>query len=250
MMNCPKCNKEVSPEWELCQFCGYEPKKCSNPGCQPHWLPQDAKFCPQCGAALVRRVGGDRRHPSDNPVTNKTSAGDVLCADNTTVPFPEWPVAGKTAIGVVFYVDGSGEHGWAVNLRDQGSFCWTAEDKESNAIELSFFQSPEDAISDIDGKSNTSKIRTANNALAHPAAFATDFDHGWFLPACGQLKVLMDEFDTINKALDIVHGEELDTLYWSSTQCTNNKAWTVFITGSVYKSPKFNMYKIRSIRTF
>ena len=178
------------------------------------------------------------------------SVGDILCADNTTVPSSLWPVAGKTAIGVVFYVDDSGEHGWAVNLCDQGSFCWTAEDNGANSVELSFFQNQEDASSDIDGQSNSSKIRTTSNALAHPAFFATDFDNGWFLPACGQLKVLMDASETINEALTIVRGKELDTLYWSSTQCTNNKAWAVFITGSVYKSPKHNIYKIRDIRTF
>ena len=52
-MNCPNCNKEVSPDWKLCPFCGFVPKKCSNPECQPRWLPQEAKFCPECGKALT-----------------------------------------------------------------------------------------------------------------------------------------------------------------------------------------------------
>ncbi|MBR4918062.1 MAG: zinc-ribbon domain-containing protein [Bacteroidales bacterium] len=26
-MNCPKCNKEISADWKLCPFCGFEPKK-------------------------------------------------------------------------------------------------------------------------------------------------------------------------------------------------------------------------------
>lgn len=51
-MNCPNCNKEVSPDWKLCPFCGFEPKKCSNPGCQPRWLPKEARFCPECGKPL------------------------------------------------------------------------------------------------------------------------------------------------------------------------------------------------------
>lgn len=52
-MKCPKCNKEVSHDWKLCPFCGFEPKKCSNPGCQPRWLPQEAKFCPECGRPIM-----------------------------------------------------------------------------------------------------------------------------------------------------------------------------------------------------
>ena len=49
-MKCPNCNKEVSPEWEICPYCKYEPVKC--PNCDSGWLPQDAKFCPSCGSAL------------------------------------------------------------------------------------------------------------------------------------------------------------------------------------------------------
>ena len=36
----------------MCPFCGFAPKKCSNPECQPRWLPQEARFCPECGKAL------------------------------------------------------------------------------------------------------------------------------------------------------------------------------------------------------
>ncbi|MBR4918063.1 MAG: Hsp70 family protein [Bacteroidales bacterium] len=57
-MNCPKCNKEVSSEWKLCPFCGFEPKKCSNPECPPRWLPQEAKYCPVCGAQLEKQDVG------------------------------------------------------------------------------------------------------------------------------------------------------------------------------------------------
>lgn len=48
-MECPKCNKEVSPEWNMCPHCGYKPVKCSNPKCNSGWLPQEALFCPVCG---------------------------------------------------------------------------------------------------------------------------------------------------------------------------------------------------------
>lgn len=51
-MNCPKCNKEVSHDWELCPYCGYKPKKCSNSNCNSGWLSQEAKFCPVCGSNL------------------------------------------------------------------------------------------------------------------------------------------------------------------------------------------------------
>lgn len=52
-MNCPNCNKEVSPDWNACPFCGYKPKKCSNPHCGAGWLPQDAQFCRECGTKIA-----------------------------------------------------------------------------------------------------------------------------------------------------------------------------------------------------
>ena len=42
--------------------------------------------------------------------------GDILCTDGSTVSLDEYAASGRTAEGIVFYVDKSGEHGWAVNL--------------------------------------------------------------------------------------------------------------------------------------
>lgn len=51
-MKCPNCNKEVSPEFNVCPWCGYKPKKCSKPEHQDLWLPVEARFCPRCGEPL------------------------------------------------------------------------------------------------------------------------------------------------------------------------------------------------------
>ena len=128
-------------------------------------------------------------------------------------------------MGVVFYVDETAQHGWAVNLRDQDNFCWTSEGEEATVAELCLFRNSKDAVSDIDGCSNTTNIRTACSESSYPAAFAVDFPHNWYLPACGQLKMLIDEFELINESLKVVGGEELDLLYWSSTQCSQTLVW-------------------------
>lgn len=59
-MNCPNCNKEISPDWKLCPFCEYKPKKCSNTKHVPRWLPQEARFCPECGETLGFLTGIDK----------------------------------------------------------------------------------------------------------------------------------------------------------------------------------------------
>lgn len=42
--------------------------------------------------------------------------GDVLCTDGSTVKAADYAGGSKTARGVVFYVDTTGQHGWAVKL--------------------------------------------------------------------------------------------------------------------------------------
>lgn len=80
-MNCPKCNKEVSPEWNVCPYCGYKPTKCRNSNCNSGWLPQDAKFCPICGTPLD---GHTSTEPASKYDTNSASQFAGSTANNAT----------------------------------------------------------------------------------------------------------------------------------------------------------------------
>ena len=42
--------------------------------------------------------------------------GDILCTDGSTVKPNEFAQSGKTAKGVVTFINESGEHGWAISL--------------------------------------------------------------------------------------------------------------------------------------
>lgn len=63
-MKCPNCNKEVSPEFNVCPWCGYKPKKCSKPEHQDVWLPVEARFCPCCGEPLPDVKGATKPNES------------------------------------------------------------------------------------------------------------------------------------------------------------------------------------------
>ena len=248
-MNCPSCNKEVSPDWKLCPFCGFEPKRCSNPECQLRWLPQEAKFCPECGKPLeetnfvpIPRTKGENRN---------VSIGDILCTDNTTVPSSAWPVVGKTAMGVVFYVDDTGKHGWAVHLQDQGKCRWTACSKDSLVYGVHTCGTEKEALADEDGCANTKALRAAGNASVYPAAYAVDFGLGWYLPALGQLKKLYNLRERLNTSLLKVKGEEIEEdWYWSSTQYGDYFAWFVTYHGGVHYLRKHYNLRVRSVRAF
>lgn len=53
------------------------------------------------------------------------SIGDILCTDGSTVKPEQFALSGKTAKGIVFYVDDTHLHGWAVHLYYQGSTLWS-----------------------------------------------------------------------------------------------------------------------------
>jgi len=180
--------------------------------------------------------------------------GDILCTDNSIVRPSEWPVEGKEAMGIVFYVDSTDKHGWAVHLQDQNtSVRWGGNG--TNIPTMTNYVEAYEAIMDLDGYSNTQNIRNTGNASTFPAAYAVDFEHGWYLPAAGQLRLLYAEIVTINASLLMVNGTQFSMnegwYYWSSTESADNyDSWCVYIYGHVLRAGRTHTYAVRSVRTF
>ena len=74
-MKCPNCNKEVQPLWQVCPFCQYKPKRCSNNDCNTGWLPQNAHFCPKCGSPVAGEEDLNLRQRIENYISSVTSSG-------------------------------------------------------------------------------------------------------------------------------------------------------------------------------
>lgn len=163
------------------------------------------------------------------------TVGDILCTDNSIVKASDWPMEGKIARGVVFYVDDTGEHGWAVHLRNQSSSIrWTAEGNNVDISELDNFSDSRAAITDFEGYMNTLKIRAAGNSTMYPAAWLVDLDNGWYLPAAGQLRLLYAMLPTVNASLmEVGGGQIVWNRYWSSTEYANSSPWNVLQAGGV-----------------
>ncbi len=181
------------------------------------------------------------------------SIGDILCTDNSIVKPSDWPVAGKTAMGIVFYVDNACEHGWAVHLQDQTSgIQWGGYGSDISS--LTNYTTPRDAIMDMNGYLNTQKIRAAGNATTYPAAYLVDFSNGWYLPAAGQLRILVSEIVTLNTSLQIVGGSQIPMnagwWYWTSTEYGPNAAWYVTFYASLNTVNKNLTQGVRSVRDF
>lgn len=189
------------------------------------------------------------------PVT----VGDILCTDGSILKPSEWSASGKTAKGVVFYVDSTNIHGWAVNLADDVEYTqpwggYYTSGVDTDIPDLPNVQGSRNANMDHDGYGNTQKIRAMGDASVYPAAWAMDFDNGWYLPAIGQLSVLYSELMKVDASLQLVNGSPFGTdnyfYYWSSTEGQDTHAWELVYGGDLRLTQKNYYYRVRSVRDF
>ena len=182
--------------------------------------------------------------------------GDILCTDGTTVHPADWP-CNKVAMGVVFYVDTTGDHGWAIDLHDlntPNTYLWgNIHEDIPNLIN---YGSTISALSDTSGWQNTAAIRAQSATIMFPydAAMAVDFDNGWYLPAAGQMYHLYAMLSIVNYSLQLVGGDifSSDVMwhYWTSTEVDYNNAWCLTKNNAVVSGDKYNQYLIRSVCSF
>lgn len=183
------------------------------------------------------------------------AVGDILCTDGSIVKSSDWPVAGKTSQGIVFYVDGTGEHGWAVHLQNQATGVqWGGYGTDIPT--LTNYPQARNAIMDLNGYANTQRIRMAGNASTYPAAYSVGFASGWYLPSVGQLKVLYAEMPAVNASLMAIGRDPVPLnygvwMFWSSTEYGQTAAYAVDYFGHVNAILKSaTLYNVRSVRSF
>ena len=201
----------------------------------------EASICEDDSITLYASVSGTDYH----------LPGDILCTDGSIVHPSDWP-NGKTAKAIVFYVDATGQQGWAIDLGlNVPEVTWSTLKQDVPGLQsyANYF----DAIKDLDGYSNTQKIRSFNNdPLKYPAAWAVDFDQGWYLPSIGQLNILFGAFFAVKIGLETVGGT---TIYegdlWSSSANTSANSWMIRINnGYVWTEPKTGINKVRAVINF
>ena len=184
----------------------------------------------------------------------QVAVGDILCSGGQILTPSAYPSSGATAMGVVFYVDGTGQHGWAVALQDAGDFKWSSSPGDTP---LGNYTNKRQAIYDLDGYQNTQVVRQYGNSDSYPAFYAVDFDNGWYLPALGQLNYLYGNLVEVNAGLEVAGGTPFHMNgtwnYWSSTEYSGYRAWYLYSTGELdYYASNYNFtdYKIyiRSVR--
>lgn len=140
--------------------------------------------------------------------------------------------------GIIFYIDGTGQHGLIAALNDisTGIIWHNGNYVTTNATSLT------------DGFTNTNLIITAQgNTAAYAAKLCKDYNGGgfndWFLPSKDQLNRLY-----LQKALV---GNFANNSYWSSTELDNLNAWyQYFVDGWQNYVFKLGTNYVRPIRAF
>ena len=191
------------------------------------------------------------------------SIGDILCTDGSIVSRNVFPSSGKTAEGVVFYVNESDSGGWAVALNNQSNdIKWSSNDNYGYDIpDLDNYDDARAAMLDLNGYESTGVIRSHGNNNDFPAAWAVDYDNGWYLPSGGQLRYLYSCAPEINTSLQVAGGTALpyhdNNYWWSSTEHSGFHAFDMNTGGSLGDYVKNNCSNyppsgigVRQIRDF
>jgi hypothetical protein len=161
------------------------------------------------------------------------------CKKEESSSASEIAVGHSYAGGVIFYVDGSGQHGLIAAESDccdsvqwyNGSFVIT------NTIEVEVGQ----------GQSNTTKIIQTQGDGIYAASICDQLVlngySDWFLPSKSELNLLFQKRNMV--------GSFSNNYYWSSTEYDTLKAWNQYFPfGPQYFANKSSMASVRAIRAF
>lgn len=198
-------------------------------------------------------------------VQAQVSVGDILCTDNTFVSAENFVASGKTAQGVVFFVDNARQHGWAVALNDASASTVTWGSPESLCFLGSYGTNPQQVYADTAATYRNDSIYRSAMRFEQMGAFTAEqyatavyLAHqqgsGWILPSIGQMLILYSNMPEINRAIDVISGATKmnGNGYWSCTEENAGVvgAWMLNYDGSVNARPKGDRNYVRAIRNF
>lgn len=202
-------------------------------------IPTDSVVC--AGDAVTLRAWSGS---GDFVTAPAVAVGDIYYSDGTVGKLKDYrPGGGREAMGVVFYVDESGEHGWIVHREWQASATAWAQ-RELQLPELDWF----------DGYENTRVVRE-KCSRQDGAFFNVDFANGWYVPSIGQLTVLYGNIPEVNGSLKrIGNGKVFDTdsdwRCWSSFNDSAPGTWGFYLDNTGAQMSGAGTCKVRAVRSF
>ncbi len=157
--------------------------------------------------------------------------GSIFYSDKSCYLTPQ---KGKTPIGIVIYIDGSGG-GQAMALNSIGNYLWSTESVDIPDLQnYQYVSQIASSYKDLDSCSNTAKIMAAGNKRKYPAAWAAHEystegtnEGDWCLPAAGIFYRYYIDKEKINAVFLRIGGTIIadETLAWASSEYNSRSAW-------------------------
>ena len=186
--------------------------------------------------------------------------GEILCTDNSFVSPDDFASSGKTALGIVFFVDNTQQHGWVLALNDASSEITWGDTESLCYLDIYNVNTTVLFRDTIGAERCDSIIRTAQRigwplaTYSSVVASAVQTGEGWYLPSIGQLMILYANLPEINAAIDAIGSGSKMTgqKYWSCTEENAGiiSAWMMRYNGGPLVAPKNNTANVRAIRNF
>ena len=189
------------------------------------------------------------------------SAGVCIeLTDHTLVDTTDFNSTSMTANGVyvsdgtnVFIValkEGSSSAQWVQNYSDAVPYITTAADSTTANADFGGEANQSAANTFLAGQSSGSTVKMPAFTVAKNYVFPDGISG--YLPACGELFLLITNFDAVNTAILAAGGVALQksTWYWSSTQNDASYAWGVNSSPSMGVNYGGNNYCVRPVSAF
>lgn len=191
-------------------------------------------------------------------IDTSLKVGNLYCSDGSVISPAAYSTSGKTAVGVIFWVNNNSnlttDRALAVSLENLPPVAWAEMLEHINNVSTD--------LKAFNGASNTASIIIWGNGkgVNTPASIqAYNYaKHGvpsWFLPSVAEALQIYTNKDIIYNALNYCGGEEFNEVwYWTSTQdgtgaeTTILNALSISLTeGRATGSGKINTFAVRPI---
>ena len=182
--------------------------------------------------------------------------GHILCTDGQVLPYNEYEKSGKTAVGIVFYLnhDSATEgKGYAVYLHEVSPKAF--------ADSIGVNQGTSADVTAFDGNANTFALFSTTDTGSPLAKKVFDlwcYGQSAYVPSVAQMRLLYWVKDDINRYLGLCGGDLLpdnpdQCWYWTSTEVKGQqtaKAWLYSMgSGAMQETPKLQAHKARPVIT-
>jgi len=150
------------------------------------------------------------------------------------------PTIGSSMLGgIVFYIDGTGQHGLVCAPSDQGTFPWGCYGTDISGTSIALGTGMANTLAIVNGCSQRPIASSVCNDLA-----LNGYDD-WYLPSMNELSLMYQNLRTQNL------GHFSNVYYWSSSQVSSGYAWAVnFTSGVLSDFNKSSSYRVRAVRAF